>query len=347
MKMLRKPKRLKRGDTVATVSLSWGGAGDKDIYWRYLQGKKRLEEEFGLTVIEMPNTLAGTDFLDQHPEKRAEDLMMAFKNPEIKAIFSCIGGDDSIRLLPYIDLKVIEEHPKIFIGYSDTTVAHLMCYQAGLTSFYGPCLLAEFAENVTMHDYTKEWVKQVLFKESESCELLPPAEWTSEYLPWIEENKDIKRSMRRNTSFHWLQGSSVRRGPLFGGCIEVLEFAKETKLWPSISDFEGAILFFETSEETPHPTLLKYWLRNYGSQGILQQINGILFGKPYDEKYLDEYETVILRVIREELGLIDLPIITNLSFGHTAPMMVLPYGALVEIDCESQKIRLLEVGIEN
>lgn len=161
-------------------------------------------------------------------------------------------------------------------------------------------------------------------------------EWMSIKLIHFSAIK-IEPSMRRNTFFHWLQGSGVRRGRLFGGCIEVLEFAKGITLWPSISDFEGVILFFETSEETPDPTLLKYWLRNYGSQGILQQVNGILFGKPYDEKYLDEYETVIVRVIREELGLIDLPIVTNLNFGHTAPMMVLPYGALVEIDGERQK----------
>lgn len=40
---LIKPKRLRKGDTVATVSLSWGGAGDADLLWRYNLGKKRLE----------------------------------------------------------------------------------------------------------------------------------------------------------------------------------------------------------------------------------------------------------------------------------------------------------------
>lgn len=39
---LIKPSKLNRGDKVATVSLSWGGAGDNDIIWRYEQGKKRL-----------------------------------------------------------------------------------------------------------------------------------------------------------------------------------------------------------------------------------------------------------------------------------------------------------------
>lgn len=59
---LVKPQRLKLGDKVATVSLSWGGAGDIDLLWRYNVGKKRLEEEFGLEVVEMPNTLKGSDY---------------------------------------------------------------------------------------------------------------------------------------------------------------------------------------------------------------------------------------------------------------------------------------------
>ena len=85
----------------------------------------------------MPNTLKGTDYLYNHPEKRAEDLMAAFKDKTIKGIFTCIGGDESIRMLPYIDFDVIRDNPKVFIGYSDTTISHFMCLKAGISSFYG------------------------------------------------------------------------------------------------------------------------------------------------------------------------------------------------------------------
>ncbi len=90
---LIKPQSLKRGDKIATVSLSWGGAGDRDILWRYEQGKERLEKEFGFEVVEMENTLKGSDYIYNNPQKRAEDLMSAFKDKSIKGIFSCIGGD--------------------------------------------------------------------------------------------------------------------------------------------------------------------------------------------------------------------------------------------------------------
>ncbi len=63
MLSLKKPQRLRAGDRVATVSLSWGGAGDAEILWRYREGKERLEEVFGLEVVEMPHTLAGTKFV--------------------------------------------------------------------------------------------------------------------------------------------------------------------------------------------------------------------------------------------------------------------------------------------
>ena len=63
--------------------------------------------------------------------------MDAFCAPEIRAVFSAIGGDDTIRLLPYIDFEVLREHPKIFTGFSDTTTNHFMMYKAGLVSYYG------------------------------------------------------------------------------------------------------------------------------------------------------------------------------------------------------------------
>jgi muramoyltetrapeptide carboxypeptidase LdcA involved in peptidoglycan recycling len=126
-----KPKKLQKGDTVAIVSLSSGLAGEDLFNHRYELGKKRLKEEFGLNVITMTNALKGIDYLKKHPEARAKDLMDAFLNKDIKAIICNIGGDDTIRLLPYINYDIIKSNPKIFMGYSDTTVNHFMMYKAG------------------------------------------------------------------------------------------------------------------------------------------------------------------------------------------------------------------------
>ena len=343
MKLI-KPERLKQGDTVASVSLSWGGAGDPEINRRYLQGKRRLEDVFGLKVVEMRTTLKGSEYVYNHPEERARDLMDAFKDPEIKGIFSCIGGDDSIRMLPYIDFELIRENPKVFIGYSDTTITHLICHKAGISSFYGPSILAEMAENVEMHQYTVDWIKRCLFENKVIGRIQPSELWTSERLPWEEGNRDIKRKMLPNKSYELLQGEGIVKGRLIGGCVEVLEMAKGTELWPDLEEFRGAILFLETSEDMPSPENLLYALRNYGAQGILEQISGMIFGKPYHDRYYEEYKVVIRKALKE-YSLESLPVLYNLSFGHTSPMIVLPYGATAEIDCTQSSFSILESGV--
>ncbi|HKM42984.1 MAG TPA: S66 peptidase family protein [Limnochordia bacterium] len=341
---LQKPSRLQRGDRIATVSLSWGGAGDGEILWRYEQGKRRLEEQFGLEVVEMPHTLKGTKFVYEHPQKRAEDLMAAFADPLIKGIFACIGGDDSVRMLPYIDFGVIRDNPKVFLGYSDTTITHLICLKAGLSSFYGPSVLAEFAENVSMHPYTAHWVEKGLFNPEPIGPICAPESWTSERLPWLEENRDRARKMQPHSGYEVLQGSGVVRGRLIGGCVEVLEMVKQTELWPDASAWTNAILFLETSEGKPDPMYLEYWLRNYGTQGILQRLQGMIVGKPYDDQYFEEYKTSIRKILAE-VDRSDLPVLYNMSFGHTAPMTILPMGALAEINCQEASFTILESGV--
>lgn len=343
MRKLIKPKKLQVGDKVATVSLSWGGAGDSDLLWRYEQGKNRLEDVFGLKVVEMPNTLKGTKYISEHPEKRAKDLMDAFADPSIKGILCCIGGSDSVRMLPYIDFDIIRNNPKIFVGYSDTTISHYMCFKAGLSSFYGPAILTDFAENVTMSDYTVEWIKRTLFSNEVIGEILSAKEWTSEFLPWEIENKNIRRKFNKNNGYQLLQGEGIVTGNLIGGCMDSHENIKGTDLFPDLSDFNNSILFFETSEEMPSPTQIERWLRNYGTMGVLGRINGLIFGKPYEEKYLEEYKISILKILKE-YNREDLPVLYNMSFGHCEPKCCIPYGAIAEINCNRKAFSILESG---
>ncbi|MGL4335842.1 MAG: S66 family peptidase, partial [Turicibacter sp.] len=255
-------------------------------------------------------------------------------------------GDESIRMLPYIDFDVITQNPKIFIGYSDTTITHLMFLKAGVSSFYGPSILSEFAENIEMFDYTKQSVIKTLFDASPIGEIIPSPIWTSEYLPWVECNQMIKRNVLVNEGYELLQGSGCVTGRLIGGCIDVLEMAKGTILWPDATYWDGAILFFETSEDKPSPKLFEYWLRNYGTLGVIQTVSAVCFGKCYDEAYADEYKETIHKVINLELNLPKLPILFNMNFGHTAPMFTIPIGALTKIDCDALTFEILESGVE-
>lgn len=343
-----KPQKLKKGDIVALVSLSSGIAGEAAFFHRVELGKKRLEDEFGLNVVIMPNALKGIQYLDSNPQARANDLMDAFKEPNIKAVISMLGGDDTIRLLPYIDFDVLKSNPKIFMGYSDTTINHFMMYKAGITSFYGPSVMCEFAENGSMHEYTKHFIKEVLFENPKTLLILPSPQWTSEYLEWENiANDSISRTMNSdNRGYELLQGKGIVQGTLLGGCIDVLPMIIGTELWPAKEKWKNCILFLETSEEHPNPSTVKYLLRGLVAQGIVNNINGIIVGKPKDEKYYNEYKDVYLQVIGKEANRPDLPILYNMNFGHNAPLCILPYGILAEINSTENSFRLLEPSVE-
>lgn len=202
-----KPKKLKKGDKVAIVSLSSGLAGEEMFRHRYELGKKRLEQ-LGFNVVTMKNALKGIEYLYNHPEKRAEDFMEAILDKDIKGIICNIGGDDTIRLLPYIDFEAIANNPKVFMGYSDTTINHYMMQKAGVVSYYGPAVMTDFAENNNMHTYTLKYINEVLLENREDILIKSSDKWTSEYLDWvIEENDNISRKMNEEKyGYEVLQG---------------------------------------------------------------------------------------------------------------------------------------------
>lgn len=342
-----KPKPLKKGDTVAIVSLSSGMGGEPMYRYRYEIAKKRLKELFGLHVIEMPHTLSGIAYLNAHPDQRAQDLMDAFEDPSVSAIFCMIGGDDTIRLLPYIDFDVIRKNPKIFMGYSDTTINHFMMFHAGLVSYHGPCMLVEFAENVKMHDYTVRSIRRTLFEPEDTLKITSSPEWTSEFLDWGNPKyQAIPRKMHKEIhSYELLQGKGVVSGPLIGGCLGVFRMMIGTKIWPTLNEWDGKILFLETAEDYPTPEDVCYFLRNLSAQGILERLHGIVVGKPLGERYYNEYKAIYQQVVGVEAGLSDLPILYNVNCSHNAPCTILPYGINAQIDCNRPSLTLLEPAV--
>ena len=54
----------------------------------------------------------------------------------------------------------------------------------------------------------------------------------------------------------------------------------------------------------------------------------------------------MIKVIRYEEGLTDLPVLYNLAIGHRIPMTVIPTGALAEIDCDHTTFSILEAGVK-
>ena len=343
-----KPKILRPGSRIAAISLSWGGPGT--FPYRYEIGKQQFEEEFGVTVTETEHALRDADWLARNPEARADDLMTAFADETIDGILSTIGGEDSIRTLPYLNLDLIRKNPKVFMGFSDTTISHAACFKAGIVSFYGPSFMAGFAENGGMFSYMVDSVRRTLFS-AEPIGVIEPnqAEWTVEYLPWDNpENQAICRKLNPCTGWKFHQEEGVVEGQLFGGCVEVLDWLRGTDYFPSAKDLYSAVLFLETSEEAPPPSFLTRFVRCLAAMGILEGLSGMLLGRPggsVEPATFHEYAAALCKAVREEYGLNDMPIVTNMDFGHTDPMFVLPIGTKVRIDSAKQEIIVDEAAV--
>lgn len=340
-----RPPALKPGDTVAVVSLSSGLAAV--LPERYAAGKRQLAETFGVNVIDAPHATAEPGWLRAHPEARAADLHWALQNPEVQAIISAIGGDDSIRLVPHLDLDLIREHPKVFTGYSDTTVQHLVHRRAGVVSFYGLAVFTTAAENGGMHPFSVESIRRTIFATDPIGQLAAAGEWTEERLDW--RNPDLQHQRRRwvpNYGWLWLQGEAPVNGPLIGGCLEILTMAQGTEIFPPLEAFEGAVLHLEVSEEKPPVLQIGHWLRSFAALGILERIGALLFSRPEDRSLRETLE--LYEVVRTELvaaGRPDLPFVANLDFGHSSPMGVLPLGVHMTVDPQQQQISINQAAV--
>jgi muramoyltetrapeptide carboxypeptidase LdcA involved in peptidoglycan recycling len=310
----------------------------------YQDGKRQLKEVFGVEVVESRHALADIEWLAAHPEARAMDLMEVLKDSTIHGIVSTIGGDDSIRMLPYLDYSVIRQNPKVFLGYSDSTVTHFAFSKAGVTSFYGPSIMAGFDENGGLSPYMAESVRQMLFAPSPAILITPnPDGWTIESWEWGSEQRNaIRRKLQPSSGWRWLQGKGQHRGRLIGGCLDVIDWLRGTPVWPEGARWRNSIFFLETSEDRPSPTLMTYMLRSIAATGALNEVRAILYGRPYgDETSFEAYDRVLLNVLAEQ-GLTSIPVITRMDFGHTDPKFTLPIGVTAEIDCDAQQIRLVE-----
>jgi muramoyltetrapeptide carboxypeptidase LdcA involved in peptidoglycan recycling len=310
----------------------------------YQDGKRQLQEAFGVEVVESRCALKDIPWLAAHPEARAADLMEVLKDPSIHGIISTIGGDDSIRMLPFLDYSVIRENPKVFLGYSDSTITHFAFLKAGVTSFYGPSIMGGFDENGGLLPYMADSVRQVLFAPAPSTSIQPNSDgWTIASRGWDDEKRNEKRRpLQPCSGWRWLQGKGQHRGHLIGGCLEAVDWLRGTPVWPEPPVWRNSILFLETSEDQPSPTAVTHMLRALAATGALGEARGILYGRPFgDEAKFEAYDVALLQVLGE-LGLSSLPLVTRMDFGHTDPKFILPIGVEAEIDCDRQRIRFLE-----
>jgi muramoyltetrapeptide carboxypeptidase LdcA involved in peptidoglycan recycling len=245
-------------------------------------------------------------------------------------------------------INAVKTHPKIFMGFSDTTNNHLMFYKLGLQTFYGQAFLTDLAElDTEMVPYTKKYFEK-LFMDSHTYEITSSPVWYFERENFgPEEIGKPRNSQIEKHGFEVLNGKGKVIGELYGGCIESLydaytgerhgddnEIYVKYNLLPTLDEWKEKILFLETSEEQISPDKLEQILMTLKNNKILENVKGILVGKPMNEKYYEEYKEVYRKVVAN----LDTPVLYNVNFGHSIPRCIIPYGAKAIIDYDNKKI---------
>ncbi len=338
---------------VAIVSLSSGIAGEPSVQFEVDIGLRRLRE-YGLNVRFMPHAMKGIDYVKAHPEKRAEDLLAAFRDPDVDMILCTIGGDDTYRLLPTLfDHGELADAvtDKVFLGFSDTTINHLMLHKVGLRTFYGQAFLPDLCElGPEMLPYTRTYFEE-LIETGAIREIRPSALWYAERKEFSPALVGQALPPRPNQGFELLQGAPVFSGKILGGCIDSIydmfdggryadmpELCQKYHLFPDAGDWQGRILLLETSEEKPSPEKYRRALQYLKDAGVFSAVSGVLAGKPMDETYAAEYKQLLTEVIAQPT----LPVVFNLNIGHAMPRCIIPFGREAVVDVNQQVIRFTE-----
>jgi muramoyltetrapeptide carboxypeptidase LdcA involved in peptidoglycan recycling len=338
------PPKPRPGDRVAIVSPASGLAGILPLPFDL--GLKRLSEDFGLIPVEFPTTRK----MGSSAAERAADLHAAFADPDIKAVIASIGGDDQISVLKHLDADLIRANPKPFFGYSDNT--NLLAYLSdlGIVGYHGGSVMTELGRPGAMHPLTADSVRAALFGCEQQYELTASPNFTDMGRDWRDAATfESEPEMQPGTGWTWRNHDQVVSGRSWGGCLEIVAWLLMADIAiPALSDFDGAVLFFETSEEMPDAVEVYRILRNMGERGILERCGALLMARPrawsFDEPHepaeraafvAAQYEAVERAMNEYAEGT---PIVLGIDFGHTDPQLVIPYGGEITVDGPARQI---------
>ena len=241
-------------------------------------------------------------------------------------------------ILPYIDYEYLRKHPKMIVGYSDTTALLLAIYaKAGLVTFYGPALAASFGEFPPFVDMTYEYFEKMLRYTEGTFSYKQPEYWTDEFVDWSTQNRSKEK--RDNEWVCVKEGKCA--GRVVGGNLNTMEGFFGTEYMPEIR--KGDILFIEDSLKDACTIERSFSLLKLA--GVFDKIGGLILGK--HEKFDDNgtgrkpYD-----ILMEVIGEADFPILAEFDCCHTHPMFTLPIGCKIELNATEKEVTLLETPFD-
>ena len=297
---MRKPLPLRKGEVIGVVAP--GGATDAAAVTAGVQ----VFEDLGYRVLVGSSVFRRDGYLAGNDAERAADLMEMFVRPEVRAIVAARGGYGSGRLLPRIDVAVIQEHPKAFVGYSDVTflLTHLV-QRAELVTFHGP-MVAGLSEH-------PEGAMQLL------------ALLSGDRTVWNLAAQEVIQP-------------GMAEGVIVGGCLSVITATLGT---PYEIETAGRVLFLEDVNEKPYR--IDRMLTQLRQAGKLDGVAAVIFGEMAGCT-ADPQEVVTVRdVIREAFAETSYPVAFGLPTGHGRGAATLPLGVRARL--AGERLTLLEAPI--
>jgi muramoyltetrapeptide carboxypeptidase len=313
MAVIRKPKRLTEGSTIAVIAPA-GQPGAE----RLRRGKKYFEKR-GYKIKFNPQTRRKLGYLAGDDKSRALALNEAFEDDRIDAIICARGGYGALRLLPYMDFKIIKNNPKIFVGYSDITTLLLSIFKIGkFTTFHGPMMAIEFGKKVS--SYTANMFFDMVNRLKKETRIGIPAGYKINVIT-----------------------GGVVKGRIVGGNLCLMAKLIGTGLLPS---FKDRIVFFEDTEEEP------YRIDGYLSQLFqttdFEKAAGYIIGEftRTEPKFGGMKGWSVKQVIMDYFKGIKRPTIYGFPCGHGKEKITIPIGVRAVLDADRKELIFKESGVK-
>ena len=312
------PERLEKGDKVMVIAPARGikiiGQDCREI------ARQRLES-LGLEVVFAPNTTdENWDYMGSSSvEKRVADIHTAFSDKSVKGILTMIGGFNSNQLITSIDYDLIKANPKIFCGFSDITALHgAIGAKTGLVTYYGP----HFSSLGMKYgaDYTFEHFIKMLVTDGKD-EIEPSEVWSDDL--WFLDQE--KREFDANEGY-WTIHNGEAKGKIIGGNLGTFCLLLGTPYRPKFE--EDTILFIEDTEGCSLPEFERL-LQALVYQDDFKNVKGLVIGR--FQKGSKVTREGLDYILNTKPQLKNLPILANVDFGHSAPLLTIPLGGKAKL----------------
>ena len=260
-------------------------------------------------------------FMSSSIQSRVDDIHEAFRDKKVKAIFTVVGGFNSNQLLKYLDYDLIKNNPKILCWFSDiTALTNAITAKTGLITYSGPhfstwAMKKEF-------DYNLEYFTKCLMKEW-TFPIVPSKTWSDDARYLDQENRTIED----NKGF-WTMNEGKAEGKILGGNLCTFNLLHGTEFMPDISD---SILFIEDDNQAGDLFSLEFErnLQSVIHQPNFDKVRWMVIGRFQKDTDINIEKLKYILKTKEELR--SIPIIANVDFGHTNPLITFPIWGTAKI----------------